>query len=257
MVSGCDLQSEREAKLLDRVQKLLALAGSPNPHEATLAAGQAAKLIARHKLDASRLETPEPDPEIKLFEGKPLDASKRLRGWKIALASVLAQVNDCRILVTGPKSGQRHGVKDKERKIWVVGRPFDAMRLFAMYPPMLRWVEHLTMQKLSNAGHRYREDFRKGVVMSMAKSMQSMRLASWAESWADPGDPSDQALELAKEKSARRGEQVEQWMQARLGVRKGKGRSLSVILDAYQAGQEAGAELSTELLQTLRSSTSE
>lgn len=242
--------SERESKLLDRVQKLLALAGSPNPHEAALAAGQAAKLIARHHLDASRLETPLPDPEIELFEGQPLDASKRLRGWKIALASVLAQVNDCRILVTGPKSGQRHGVKDKVRKIWVVGRPFDAMRLFAMYPPMLRWVEHLTMQKLEAAGHRYREDFRRGVVMAMAKSMQSMRL----EPWADPGDPSAQSLAIAREKSARRGEQVEAWMNARLGVGISKGRSLSVILDAYQAGQEAGAEVSSELLQMLRSS---
>lgn len=245
------MQSERESKLLDRVQKLLALAGSPNPHEAALAAGQAAKLIARHQIDESQLATPLPDPDIQLFEGKPLDASKRLRGWKIALASVLAQVNDCRILVTGPKSGQRHGVKDKVRKIWVVGRPFDVMRLFAMYPPMLRWVEHLTMQKLQAAGHRYREDFRRGVVMAMAKSMQSMRL----EPWADPGDPSEQGLAIAQEKSARRGAQVEAWMQARLGVGISKGRSLSVILDAYQAGQEAGAEVSSELLQTLRNAT--
>lgn len=245
------MRSEREAKLLDRVQKLLALAGSPNPHEAALAAGQAAKLIALHQLDATRIDTLAPDPEIELYEGKPLDASKRLRGWKIALASVLAQVNDCRILVTGPRSGQRHGVKDKERKIWVVGRPFDVMRLFSMYPPMLRWVEHLTMQKLNGAGHRYREDFRKGVVMAMAKSMQRMRI----EPWADPGDPSAQAIEIAREKSARRGEQVEQWMQERLGVRTGTGRSLSVILDAYQAGQEAGAEVSAEFLEQLRAST--
>lgn len=247
MDSEHEQPSERESKLLDRVQKLLALAGSPNPHEAALAAGQAAKLIARHRLDESQL-TPPCDPDIELFEGRPLDASKRLRGWKVALASVLAQVNDCRILVTGPKSGQRHGAKDKVRKIWVVGRPFDVMRLFAMYPPMLRWVEHLTMQKLDGAGHRYREDFRRGVVMSMAKSMQTMRL----EPWTDAGNPDDQALTLAREKSARRGEQVEQWMKERLGVRSGKGRTLSVILDAYQAGQEAGAEVSSELLDALR-----
>lgn len=244
------MRSQRESKLLDRVQKLLALAGSPNPHEAALAAGQAAKLIARHQLDESRFEAPLADPEIELFEGKPLDASKRLRGWKIALASVLAQVNDCRILVTGPKSGQRHGVKDKVRKIWVVGRPFDAMRLFSMYPAMMRWVEHLTMQKLEGAAHRYREDFRRGVVMAMAQSMQSMRL----EPWTDAGDPRDQRLAIAREKSALRGEQVEAWMRDRLGVRTSKGRTLSVILDAYQAGQEAGAEVSSELLQSLRNS---
>lgn len=245
------MRSEREAKLLDRVQKLLALAGSPNPHEAALAAGQAAKLIARHQLDESLLSEPESDEDIDLFRDKPLDASKRLRGWKIALASVLAQINDCRILVSGPKSGKRHGVKDKERKIWVVGRPFDGLRLFSMYPPMVRWVEYLTMQKLHAAGHRYREDFRRGVVMSMGQAMRDMRLQSWAA--APVGDPDATALVAqAEPKSERRGRQVEQWMRDRLGVQSSERRALRVILDAYQAGQDAGAEVAPELLHHLQ-----
>lgn len=248
------MRSEREAKLLDRVQKLLALAGSPNPHEAALAAGQAARLIALHQLDESELESPVPDADIELFSSKPLDASKRLRGWKIALASVLAQVNDCRILVSGPKSGQRHGVKDKERKIWVIGRPFDGMRVFTMYPSMLRWVEFLTMQKLDGAGHRYREDFRRGVVMAMAKSMRDMRLEPWCAAASTNEDSG--ALVVAQRKSERRGLQVEQWMRERLGVDTQKRRPLRVILDAYQAGQEAGAEISPEMLAAVRGSRS-
>lgn len=249
------MRSEREAKLLDRVQKLLALAGSPNPHEAALAAGQAAKLIALHQLDERELqsgvgdEDPAAFEDIELFGNQPLDASKRLRGWKIALASVLAEINDCRILVSGPKSGQRHGVKDKERKIWLVGRDFDGLRVFAMYPAMVRWVEHLTMQKLHGAAHRYREDFRKGAVMAMAKSMRQMRLESWLP--ADPQGSESQALTQAHSRSRRRGEQVEAWMKARLGVEPDKRRALRVILDAYEAGQEAGGEITLEGLQAL------
>lgn len=243
------MRQDREAKLLDRVQKLLALAGSPNPHEAALAAGQAARLIARHQLDETLIESSAPDQDIELVRDRPLDASKRLRGWKIALASVLAQINDCRVLVSGPKSGQRHGVKDKERKIWVVGRPFDVLRLFAMYPPMVRWVEHLTMQKLHAAGHRYREDFRRGVVMAMADSMRQMRLEPWQAGGG--ADPEEGAMVRAQSRSEARGRQVEQWMKSQLGVVTTKGRPLRVILDAYRAGQEAGAEVSPEMLAAL------
>ena len=38
--------------LLDRVRKLLALAGSPNAHEAAAAAARAQALVARHQLEA-------------------------------------------------------------------------------------------------------------------------------------------------------------------------------------------------------------
>jgi hypothetical protein len=55
------------ASILDRVQKLLALAASPNMHEARNAALLAAKLIKEHDLEirereAPRRKTPRPTP---------------------------------------------------------------------------------------------------------------------------------------------------------------------------------------------------
>lgn len=234
---------EAERKLCERVQKLLALAGSPNPHEAALAAGRAAELIARHQLQGVLREA-QTEEAISLFRDEPLDASKRLRGWKIALGSVLARFNDCRILLTGPVSGKRHGAREKERKIWIVGRPDDAQRLRSIYPAMVRLVEQVTMQKLQGAGHRFREDFRKGVVHALAQAMQAGRQSSWQEVEAKEGT-------LAPLQDDRRGEAVERWMRERLGLKSKSRAPLKVLLAAYQAGQEAGAELSMEQLSEL------
>lgn len=237
--------NEAERKLSERVQKLLALAGSPNPHEAAAAAGRAAELIARHQLRGA-LQELQSEAEITLFRDEALDSSKRLRGWKIALGSVLARLNDCRILLTGPVSGKRHQAREKERKIWIVGRPDDAQRLRSIYPSMIRLVERVTMQKLQGAGHRFREDFRKGVVHALAQAMEVGRQSCWQE------------LESTQESLVRirddqRGQAVEAWMQERLGVKIKSRATLKVLFAAYQAGQEAGAELSMEQLSEFES----
>lgn len=236
---------DAERKLCDRVQKLLALAGSPNPHEAAAAAGRAAELIARHQLQGL-LQEAQAEGEITLFRDEPLDASKRLRGWKIALGSALARLNDCRILLTGPVSGKRHGVREKERKIWIVGRPDDVLRLRSIYPCMVRLVEQVTMQKLQGAGHRFREDFRKGVVHALAQAMEAARQGPWQELEA-AGES------LARMHDDRRGRAVEDWMRERLGLTTKSRAPLKVLLAAYQAGQEAGAELSMEQLAAFES----
>ena len=80
--------------LLDRVRKLLALATSPNIHEATAAAALAQTLIARHRLqtwlDADQTVADDPEP-IEDARDTPLEASKRLRTWKTVLANALAE----------------------------------------------------------------------------------------------------------------------------------------------------------------------
>ncbi|MEL6346843.1 MAG: DUF2786 domain-containing protein, partial [Myxococcota bacterium] len=78
-------------RLLDRVQKLLALARSPNVHEAALAAARAQELIDRHRLQALLDE----DAEIEDGQETPLEEGRRLRKWKSVLAQSLAQMNGC------------------------------------------------------------------------------------------------------------------------------------------------------------------
>ena len=246
-----------EAKLRDRVEKLLRLADSSNAHEAAVAAGQAAALIQRYRLDtASWAEEAQEDAEIQLFRDVPLDASKRLRGWKIALGSVIAQANDCRIVVSGPRSGQRHGRADKERKMWLIGRPDDVERIYWMYPILLRSVEQLTRAKVHGASHRYREDFRRGVVTSLASAMRSAIADEWDRDARrraqECGESNERALTLHPRNIHSRGERVEAWMQSRLGLDLGRERSVSVLMEAYAAGQDAGEAWSVELLDALQ-----
>lgn len=81
-------------EILDRVRKLLALAGSPNGHEAANAAARAQALISRHRLETWLAATEERaiDP---ISDGRetPLEVARKIRKWKRVLASVLAEVN--------------------------------------------------------------------------------------------------------------------------------------------------------------------
>ncbi len=85
-------------KALDRVRKLLALATSPDVHEAATAAAQAQALITRHRLerwlDAEREAADDPDPIADATDA-PLEVARKLRPWKVALACALAEVNGC------------------------------------------------------------------------------------------------------------------------------------------------------------------
>ncbi|MEQ1506614.1 MAG: DUF2786 domain-containing protein, partial [Myxococcota bacterium] len=84
--------------VLDRVRKLLALATSPNVHEAALAAARAQALIERHRLEdwlaAEQDSAGDPDPIVHAWH-EPLAVARKIRRWKAALASVLAEVNGC------------------------------------------------------------------------------------------------------------------------------------------------------------------
>lgn len=244
-----------EQKLRDRVQKLLALATSSNPHEAALAAGKAAALIAQYRIDHADILDEQADrTRIQIFRDEPLDASKRLRAWKIALASAVARVWDCRIVVSGPRSGERHGRKDNIRRIWIVGRPEDAQRLRWMYPTMVSLVQMVSRAKLEKASHRFREDFRRGLVSSLHTQMQRMREQTFEQGALagvskDPAADPKSALVPAPHRADRRGLRVERWMEEHLGMHLGEGKQISVILAAYRAGQEAGAELSEQLVE--------
>ena len=75
-------------KLLDRVRKLLALTESPNVHEAALAAARAQALIDAHRLQG--LLDAEEDAPVVDGRSAPLESGRRLRKWKVVLASALA-----------------------------------------------------------------------------------------------------------------------------------------------------------------------
>jgi hypothetical protein len=119
------------AQLLDRVHKLLALATSPNPHEAALAAARAQALVTRHRLE-QWLDADITDP-ITDGADAPFEVHKRIRRYKVLLADAIAQSNGCAAWVGRVPDGE---------SLCVAGRAPDRDVARALYDALVRVVEY-------------------------------------------------------------------------------------------------------------------
>lgn len=94
--------SDVDQKLLDRVQKLLALAESDNEHEAALALGKAQALMAEHNITLGRLKLNDVgethyDSKVSISVVKP---------YELALMNLVAKAFGCKLL---RRKGQSFG----------------------------------------------------------------------------------------------------------------------------------------------------
>lgn len=80
--------------LLEKISKLLALANSPNEHEAALAAEKAAELLAQHNLSVADLGQ-EKDEDI--TKGI-IDRTGRYVTWKMWILAGIANANGCQAM---------------------------------------------------------------------------------------------------------------------------------------------------------------
>src|SRR4249920_984372 len=118
-----------ESAILDKVRKLLRLAGNnSNPEEAATAAAHAQRLLDAHNLSAAMLELeseaspndpPRPEEPIENYDDAPL--GKTSDAAHVRLATVISRANGCRLFMRTYGRGQR----DKGRT-FLVGRATDA-----------------------------------------------------------------------------------------------------------------------------------
>ena len=137
--------------LLSRVRKLLALAESPNVHEAAAAAAAAQALIAKHRL-AGLLAADVQDP---ITDGReaPLETSRRLRKWKVALAGGLARVNGC-VAYTAEYP--------HETQLLLVGRAADRDAVAEIWKWLVQRLELLSATHGAGKSRAWHEAFRIG-----------------------------------------------------------------------------------------------
>lgn len=214
--------------LLERVRKLLALTSSPNVHEAATAAALAQTLIARHRLQgwldaeqtqASALEA--------IDDGRdaPLEVSRRLRKWKVVLASTLAEANGC-VAYTLQRGA--------DEAICVVGRPSDRQAVQALWNGLVARIEWLSATHGAGEDRRWHEAFRVGVVAAVAEKLAAV------EGQLRDELPQAALVRLDPATLAQR-RALEQFVAERLKL--GKGRSLRFDAAAWAQGQEAGKAL--------------
>lgn len=209
---------------LARVRKLLALATSPNPHEAAVAAARAQAIIEAHRLHAwlaaeARVEA-DPDPIVDARD-EPLEVGRRLRKWKVVLAATLAEANDC-IAYTAARG--------REQAIVLVGRGRDRAAVVELWGWLVKRIEWLSATHGEGRSRQWHEAFRIGVVDAIAA-----RLVRTAEEVRAELDST--ALVVVDPARAAHREALDRVAE---GLRLGAGRGVRVDVRAWQRGRAAG-----------------
>ncbi|MEM6989515.1 MAG: DUF2786 domain-containing protein [Myxococcota bacterium] len=220
--------TESAPAALGRVRKLLALATSPNPHEAALAAARAQALIEAHRLqawiDAEQAVQHDPDPIVDARD-EPLEVGRRIRKWKSALATTLAQANGC-VAYTLEQG--------KESAIVLVGRQRDRAAVLELWTWLVRRIEWLSATHGAGQTKKWHEAFRLGVVDSVADRLREG--SSEAHAGLD-----ETALVVVEPARAAHREALDTFVADHLNL--GPGRALRVDADAWERGRGASEDL--------------
>lgn len=224
-------------KLLDRVRKLLALAESPNVHEAAAAAARAQEIITRHKL-AGLLEAQQ-EAEANLSDGRdePLEVARKIRKWKLVLAAGLAEANGCMAYTVA--AGRR------EQHLCVAGHPDDQVAVAALWEWLVKRLEWLSATEGAGQDRDWHESFRIGaadtIVDRLTEAQRAQTVAVAEETDAAATVPSEGALVRLDAALEARAEAVSRYADEQLGLKKGRG--ITVRLDALDAGRAAGRDV--------------
>ncbi|MCB9779754.1 MAG: DUF2786 domain-containing protein [Alphaproteobacteria bacterium] len=232
-------------KLLDRVRKLLALATSPNVHEAAAAAAAAQALITRHRLQAllDRAAAEEQAAaEVDDGRDRPLEDARKIRKWKAVLAAGLADANGCRAYTVS--LGRRRQL------LCVAGHRDDQDAVHALWDWLVKRLEwlsatHGTLPGGQSQDRDWHESFRIGAadaVVTRLRAVQEEERAALIEAQAQgPDDGRQTALARMDGALAARGEAVDRFAEEELHLKKGRG--ITVRLDGLEAGRKAGASM--------------
>jgi len=223
--------SKDAAAHLDRVRKLLALATSPNVHEAALAAATAQSLIERHRLESlleactSAEEEAAADP-VSDGRGQPLDKARKIRKWKSALAAGLARNNGC-IAYSAP-------TRDHKTELLLAGRSGDRSAVLALWEWLVPRIEWLSATHGAGQPRAWHEAFRIGAAETIVDRLAAARVDVHAAIGTE-------ALARVEPTCAHRAAAVDRFAEERLRLR--PGRTLRVDGQALERGRALGREV--------------
>ena len=216
--------------VLARVRKLLALAGSPNVHEAASAAAAAQALVERHRLEGLlAAESAAEDPADPVTDGReaPLEAVRRLRRWKVALAAGLAEANGCLAYTA---------IAGDETLLLLAGRAADRQAIADIWGWLVTRLEWLSASHGPGRSRAWHEAFRIGAAEVIAARLATARAT--VETTLSPA-----ALVRIEPVRAARAAAVEAFAASHL--RLGRGRALRVDGRGLESGRRVaeGMEL--------------
>ena len=237
-----------KTEAIDKVRKLLALANSANENEAAAAAGRAADIMERHRLDAAMVAEAE-QRDVEREDREPFDlndeqraerAHARIPTWYWALAWGCAVGNRCK----------PHAVYagDGRWAMTFIGRPSDAAAARYMVDALANDVDRLAVAFVASvrgrASRSAGKSFRLGAASKIAKRLEDQirevpdRIRGELRAAGDASAVARLDNALAVRKSD--GERLDAFV-AGHGIKYGSARALSVSnADAFRAGSRAG-----------------
>lgn len=152
-------------KIIDKIRKLMALAGSPNEHEALLAMEKAQTLIAEHKIEMHRVME-EQGPSTSNDPGAKIDqviltvtrGAKRLIWWRWIIIDALCKSLNCK-----PTIHKGIGFK-------ALGRLNDLVMLDELLTWICSQVERLAKES-GFSGKDGQDSFKKGCARTVAERL--------------------------------------------------------------------------------------
>ncbi|MCB9674964.1 MAG: DUF2786 domain-containing protein [Alphaproteobacteria bacterium] len=175
--------SGEEPPVVGRVRKLLALAQSPNRHEAELAMAKAQKLMIRNRIDSARVDGARGFVRRQLGEPR-----RRQARWRSSLASTVAT----HFFVEVVRSSVFLPAEADWGSVWeIAGRPEDVDLCTYAYTFVERTAERLWEAHL--AAHprasRSRDRFLMGVVLGFRAKLEATADEARREGLVLVGDP--------------------------------------------------------------------
>lgn len=154
-------------KIIDRIQKLLALArNAGTEHEAANAALRARELMRQHDLDEASLRVDDASKQAEPIEhGFTLTDTKKRVMWHGQLALGVAALYDCRAWTNG-------GADSTDRGMRLFGRKSAVSAASYTFHYLVREVEDLCDRLAPNEGKAYRNAFRLGAASRLRDRMQ-------------------------------------------------------------------------------------
>lgn len=162
-------------KILDRIKKLLALAGNNNsPEEAALAAARAQALMLEHKVSEAQLSSVDDDESASICEiDVQPDGRKTVSRWTVRLASAVARSLGCQVLFTAASRGRRG-------KINVIGPQDDVNAVRYLFDYLCGEINRM-VRTYSGRGRGWANSYRHGAVTTIDNRLGEQRVRWQAE----------------------------------------------------------------------------
>lgn len=209
------------AGVLDKIAKLLALAGSPNEHEAQLAMNTAQKLMLKHNLDAVRAKAAR--GYVYKHLGEPTGRVEESARYLAAILSEHFFVQCIWVGLWRVREGKSASVLE------VIGTPENVSMAEYVYSFLdhtadAQWTLHKRQQGIR--GDRDRRAFRTGVMMGFLEKLRAERKGQQETGLVWAGDPA-----------------LEAYYQRRYPRVRTISRSAAARTEAHADGREAGKTL--------------